>query len=112
MKQSTEVLGVKIVGGLRETSTPWAGVSLLVDLFRHLGMNEVANKVLPAKKSSKGLFRNTQSLTHCRSANPLLPPQAVVVADRLYTKERRDLLLYAPLFSEDDDHVVQVCKLG
>ena len=55
MKQSTEVLGVKIVGGLRETSTPWAGVSLLVDLFRHLGMNEAANKVLPAKKSSKGL---------------------------------------------------------
>jgi len=55
MKQSTEVLGVKIVGGLREISTPWAGVSLLVDLFRHLGMNETANKVLPAKKSAKGL---------------------------------------------------------
>jgi len=55
MKKSPEVLGVKIVGGLRETSTPWAGASLLVDLFRRLGMNEAANKVLPAKGSSKGL---------------------------------------------------------
>ena len=55
MKQSSEVLGVKIVGGLREKSTPWAGASLLIDLFRHLGMDSVANKVLPAKGSSKGL---------------------------------------------------------
>ena len=55
MKQSSEVLGVKIVGGLREKSTPWAGASLLIDLFRHLGMDGVANKVLPAKGSSKGL---------------------------------------------------------
>ena len=55
MKQPKNLLGVKIVGGLRETSTPWAGVSLLVDLFRHLGMDEAANKILPAKGSSKGL---------------------------------------------------------
>ena len=53
MKKTSAIsnrLGVKIVGGLRETSTPWAGVSLLVDLFRHLEMDGVANKVLPAKK--------------------------------------------------------------
>ena len=58
MKKTSAIsnrLGVKIVGGLRETSTPWAGVSLLVDLFRHLEMDGVANKVLPAKKSAKGL---------------------------------------------------------
>jgi hypothetical protein len=55
MKQAGEVLGVKIVGGLKETSTPWAGASLLVDLFRHLGLDEAANRVLPAKRSSKGL---------------------------------------------------------
>ena len=55
MKQPPEVLGVKIVGGLRETSTPWAGASLLVDLFRRLGMGEAADKVLAAKGSSKGL---------------------------------------------------------
>ncbi len=55
MKQPSEVLGVKIVGGLRETSTPWAGASLLVDLFRRLGMGEAGNRVLSAKGSSKGL---------------------------------------------------------
>ena len=55
MKRPKELLGVKIVGGLRETSTPWAGASLLVDLFRHLGMGEAADKLLPAKGSRKGL---------------------------------------------------------
>ena len=55
MKQPKDLLGVKIVGGLKETSTPWAGASLLIDLFRHLGMDGAANKVLLAKGSSKGL---------------------------------------------------------
>ena len=55
MKQTKDLLGVKIVGGLKETSTPWAGASLLIDLFRHLEMDGAANKVLPAKGSSKGL---------------------------------------------------------
>src|SRR4030066_2390509 len=55
MKQPSERLGVKIVGGLKEVCTPWSGVSLLVDLYRKLEMGQLANKVLPAKKSSKGL---------------------------------------------------------
>jgi len=55
MKQPSERLGVKIVGGLKEVFTPWAGTSLLVDLFRKLEMDQIANHVLPAKKSSKGL---------------------------------------------------------
>ena len=55
MKQAHEVLGVKIVGGLREASTPWAGASLLVELFRCSGVDAVADKVLPAKGSAKGL---------------------------------------------------------
>jgi len=55
MKQSSERLGVKIVGGLKEVSTPWAGTSLLMDLFRKLEMGQLAIHVLPAKKSSKGL---------------------------------------------------------
>ena len=38
MKQPSEVLGVKIVGGLKETSAPWAGASLLVELFRRSGV--------------------------------------------------------------------------
>ncbi len=55
MKQKHKVLGVEIVGGLQEVSTPWAGASLLVELFRRSGVDEVANKVLPAKGSAKGL---------------------------------------------------------
>jgi len=55
MKQKDEVLGVKIVGGLREASTPWAGASLLVELFRRSGIDATANEVLPAKGSAKGL---------------------------------------------------------
>lgn len=34
MKESSERLGIKIVGSLKEVATPWAGSSLLVDLFR------------------------------------------------------------------------------
>jgi len=55
MKQPHEVLGVRIVGGLQEASTPWAGASLLVELFRRSGVDAVANKVLPSKGSAKGL---------------------------------------------------------
>jgi len=51
----TNRLGVKIVGGLQETTTPWAGVSLLVDLYRKLEIDKIANQVLPSKKSAKGL---------------------------------------------------------
>jgi hypothetical protein len=38
MRWRDEVPGVKIVGGLREASTPWAGASLLVELFRRSGV--------------------------------------------------------------------------
>jgi hypothetical protein len=55
MKQPSDVLGVKIVGGLREISTPWAGASLLVELYRRCGVEAAANKALPAKGSAKGL---------------------------------------------------------
>ena len=55
MKPPSEVLGVKIVGGLEEGFTPWAGVCPLVELIRRSGVEAVANQVLPAKKSAKGL---------------------------------------------------------
>jgi hypothetical protein len=55
MKKTSALSGLKIVGGLREVHTAWAGVTLLVDLFRKLEMDRIANKVLPVKKSSKGL---------------------------------------------------------
>lgn len=55
MKKPTELLGVKIVGGLKAVSTAWSGASLLIDLYRKLEMGQIANKILPAKKTSKGL---------------------------------------------------------
>jgi hypothetical protein len=55
MKREPERLGLKIVGGLKEVCTPWSGASLLVDLYRKLELDRLANQVLPAKKSSKGL---------------------------------------------------------
>jgi len=57
MKKTSALLGLKIVGGLQEVHTAWAGISLLVELYRKLEMDQVANKVLPAKKNSKGLSR-------------------------------------------------------
>jgi hypothetical protein len=67
MKQTSERLGVKIVGGVKEVNTAWAGSSLLIDLFRKLEMDTIANKVLPAKRlergiSIHGLRNNYQSL--------------------------------------------------
>lgn len=55
MKKTSALAGLKIVGGLREVYTAWGGATLLVDLFRKLEMDQIATKVLPAKKSAKGL---------------------------------------------------------
>ena len=55
MRQKDKVLGAEIVGGLREVSTPWAGASVLMELFRRSGLDDMANRVLPAKGSAKGL---------------------------------------------------------
>ena len=40
---------------LHEVHTAWAGATLLIDLLRKLEMDQIGNKVLPTKKSSKGL---------------------------------------------------------
>jgi len=55
MKKASALLGLKIVGGLQEVQTARGGITLLVELFRKLEMDQIANKVLPAKRSSKGL---------------------------------------------------------
>lgn len=55
MKKPSGVLGVEIVGGLKEVSTPRAGASLLVELYRRAKIGETADKVLPAKRTAKGL---------------------------------------------------------
>lgn len=55
MKVKTPLLGVKIAGGLEGAMTAWAGVSPLIMLERKCGLIEVADKVLPVKKSDRGL---------------------------------------------------------
>src|SRR4030042_4105225 len=55
MKQPSEVLGAKIVGGLKEVSPPWVGASLLIELIRRSGVEATTDKRLPPKGSSKGL---------------------------------------------------------
>lgn len=55
MKKKKSLLGVKLTGGLEEEVTPWAGVSLLIELGRKCGAMETAKRVLPPKKLPKGL---------------------------------------------------------
>ena len=55
MKKNKSLLGVKLTGGLEEEVTPWAGVSLLIELGRKCGAMETAKRVLPPKKLPKGL---------------------------------------------------------
>ena len=44
-----------MAGGLDEKVTPFAGISLLIELMRHYDLSALCNRVLPAKKSPKGL---------------------------------------------------------
>lgn len=44
-----------MAGGLEETVTPFAGISLLIELMRHCDLSSLGNRVLPTKKSPKGL---------------------------------------------------------
>jgi hypothetical protein len=43
------------MGGLKEESTAFAGVGLLVEVYRQAGVGAVAERALPRKRSSKGL---------------------------------------------------------
>ena len=48
-------LGVILTRGLTEAVTPWAGATLLVELYRKAGVEAAAERALPKKKSPKGL---------------------------------------------------------
>ena len=48
-------LGLAMTGGLQVAMTPWAGVAPLIESMRQIEMVEKADKVLPLKKSSRGL---------------------------------------------------------
>ncbi len=55
MKRFRGHLAVTVTGGLEEIVTPWAGVSTLVEAYRRYGVGEAADRVLPRKKTAKGL---------------------------------------------------------
>lgn len=55
MKEQMPLLGVKVTGGLKGVMTARAGVSPLIMLGRKCGLVEVADRVLPLKRSEKGL---------------------------------------------------------
>lgn len=55
MRKKKALLGVELAGGLEEIITPWAGATLLIELGRKCGAMETAERVLPQKKSSRGL---------------------------------------------------------
>ena len=46
MSRRESKLGVKLAGGLEGEVTPWAGVSLLVELGRQCGVTETAERVV------------------------------------------------------------------
>jgi hypothetical protein len=48
-------LAVAMTGGLEVAMTPWAGVGLLIETMRQTQVTGKADKVLPLKRSSKGL---------------------------------------------------------
>jgi hypothetical protein len=48
-------LGLAMTGGLEVVMTPWAGVAPLTETMRQIEVTDKADKVLPSKRSSKGL---------------------------------------------------------
>jgi len=55
MERRCSSLGVTLTGGLTEAVTPWAGATLLVELYRKAGVEASVERALPQKKSPKGL---------------------------------------------------------
>jgi hypothetical protein len=55
MERRRGSLGVTLAGGLTEVVTPWAGATLLVELYRKAGVEASVERVMPDKKSPKGL---------------------------------------------------------
>ena len=55
MSRRRSSLGIEYAGGLKEESTAFAGVGLLVELYRKAGVGAAAERALPQKRSPKGL---------------------------------------------------------
>ena len=48
-------LALAMTGGLEVVMTPWAGVAPMIEAMRQIEVTDKADKVLPSKRSSKGL---------------------------------------------------------
>ena len=54
MRQKDKVLGAEIVGGLREASTPWAGVSLLNGVVSVFGPGRYGEQGAASQRFGQG----------------------------------------------------------
>ena len=50
-RRRRDSLSIEYIGGLKEESTPFAGLVLLLDVFRQAGVGATAERVLPQKRS-------------------------------------------------------------
>ena len=104
-------LGVVITGGLSEEVTPWAGATLLVELYRKAGVEAAAERSLPKKKSPKGL-RHGQMLESFALLSALW---GVCIEDMERLREDRGLaavLGYHPPAPERAKANAQYCHEG
>ena len=54
-RRRRDSLGIEYIGGMKEESTAFAGLVVLLDVFRQAGVGATAEQVLPQKRSPKGL---------------------------------------------------------
>src|SRR3990170_5225170 len=54
-RRRRDSLSIEYIGGLKDESTPFAGLVLLLDVFRQVGVGATAERVLPQKRSPRGL---------------------------------------------------------
>ena len=53
--KNRSALGLAMTGGLEAVMMPWAGVAPLIEVMRKTEVTDMADKVLPLKRFSKGL---------------------------------------------------------
>jgi len=62
MKKYRASLGVPITGGFTEAVTAWTGATLLVELYRKVGIEAAVEQTLPRKKSPERPRRDIETL--------------------------------------------------
>ncbi len=92
-------LGVAVTGGLDERVTPWAGASLLIELYRKAGVGAAVERALPGKRSRKGLRQG--QMVECFVLLSALGGDCIEDMERLREDEGLEALLgYRPPAAE------------